>query len=110
MHTVRTALLGLAGTALAVFPASAAHASNDPSFKNQWGLARIGAEKAWARTTGAGVRIGIVDTGVDLGHEDLAGRVAESISCIGSGGDAAKCRGSAQDDQGHGTHVSGIVA
>ena len=34
----------------------------------------------------------------------------ESISCVGSGGDPAKCKGSAQDDQGHGTHVSGIAA
>ena len=110
MRTVRITLLGLAVTALAVFPTAAARASNDPSFKNQWGLARIGAEKAWARTTGAGVRIGIVDTGVDLNHEDLAGKVVESISCVGSGGDPAKCKGSAQDDQGHGTHVSGIAA
>jgi subtilisin family serine protease len=91
-------------------PTVGARASNDPSFKNQWGLARIGAESAWTRTTGAGVRIGIVDTGVDLDHEDLAGKVVESISCVGSGGDVAKCQGSAQDDQGHGTHVSGIAA
>jgi thermitase len=91
-------------------PNMAAQASNDPSFTSQWGLSRIGAETAWTRTTGAGVRIGIVDTGVDLKHEDLAGKVVESISCVGSGGDVAKCQGSAQDDQGHGTHVSGIAA
>ncbi|MDQ1503419.1 MAG: thermitase [Actinomycetota bacterium] len=110
MRTIRISLLGLAVTALAVFPTTAAQASNDPSFANQWSLARIGAEKAWTRTTGAGVRIGIVDTGVDLTHEDIAGKVVESISCVGSGGDVAKCQGSAQDDQGHGTHVSGIAA
>ena len=110
MRTVRMALLGLAVTALAVFPTAAAHASNDPDFKNQWSLGRIGAEKAWGRTTGAGVRIGIVDTGADLNHEDLAGKVVESVSCVGSGGDQAKCKGSAQDDQGHGTHVAGIAA
>jgi len=110
MRTIRISLLGLAVTALAVFPTTAAHASNDPSFGSQWSLARIGAEKAWTRTTGAGVRIGIVDTGVDLTHEDIAGKVVESTSCVGSGGDVAKCQGSAQDDQGHGTHVSGIAA
>ena len=110
MRSVRISLLGLAVAALAVFPTTAARASNDPSFKNQWSLGRIGAEKAWTRTTGAGVRIGIVDTGVDLNHEDLAGKVVESTSCVGSGGDQAKCKGSAQDDQGHGTHVSGIAA
>jgi subtilisin family serine protease len=110
MRTVRVSLLGLAVTALMLVPTTGARASNDPSFKNQWSLARIGAEAAWTRTTGTGVRIGIVDTGVDLDHEDLAGRVVESTSCVGSGGDVAKCQGSAQDDQGHGTHVSGIAA
>ncbi|HYT37865.1 MAG TPA: S8 family serine peptidase [Acidimicrobiia bacterium] len=110
MRNFRTALFGLAVGALVLVPTMGARASNDPSFGNQWGLARIGAEKAWTRTTGSGVRIGIVDTGADLKHEDLAGKVVESISCVGSGGDAAKCQGSAQDDQGHGTHVSGIAA
>jgi thermitase len=110
MRTIRMSLLGLAATALVLIPTGGARASNDPSFKDQWGLGRIGAEAAWTRTTGAGIRIGIIDTGVDLEHEDLAGKVVESISCVGSGGDQAKCQGSAQDDQGHGTHVSGIAA
>src|SRR5438270_7144744 len=110
MRTIRISLLGLAVSALVLVPTMGARASNDPSFTSQWALGRIGADAAWARTTGAGVRIGIVDTGVDLHHEDLAGKVVESISCEGSSGDVAKCQGSAQDDQGHGTHVSGIVA
>jgi subtilisin family serine protease len=110
MRTFRMSLLGLAVLALVLVPTGGAGASNDPSFKDQWALGRIGAEPAWGRTTGAGVRIGIVDTGVDLEHEDLAGKVVESTSCVGSSGDVAKCRGTAQDDQGHGTHVSGIAA
>jgi len=110
MRTVRMSLLGLAVSALVLIPTGGARASNDPSFKDQWGLVKIGAPEAWARTTGTGIRIGIVDTGVDLEHEDLAGKVVESTSCIGSQGDVAKCKGSAQDDQGHGTHVSGIAA
>ncbi len=85
-------------------------ASNDPSFGALWGMARIGADTAWGRTTGAGVRIGIVDTGVDLNHEDLAGKVVAHASCVGANGDPAACKGSAQDDQGHGTHVSGTAA
>ncbi|HEY3239374.1 MAG TPA: S8 family serine peptidase, partial [Acidimicrobiia bacterium] len=89
---------------------SPAGASNDPDFSKQWALDRIGASTAWASATGAGVRIGIVDTGVDLNHEDLAGKVVAHTSCVGSGGDQARCTGSAQDDQGHGTHVSGIAA
>ena len=110
MRTLRMSLLGLATSALVLVPTGGAGASNDPSFKDQWALGRIGAEQAWTRTTGANVRIGIVDTGVDLEHEDLAGKVVESASCVGSGGDVAKCTGNAQDDQGHGTHVSGIAA
>src|SRR5438132_872377 len=90
--------------------AQPAWASNDPLFAQQWGLAQIGAPTAWATTTGSGVRVGIVDTGVDLTHEDLAGKVVESTSCVGAAGDPAKCQGSAQDDQGHGTHVAGIIA
>jgi thermitase len=110
MHAIRIAMLGLAVSALTLVPATTASASNDPSFGTQWGLKKIGTEPAWARTTGAKVRIGIVDTGVDLQHEDLAGKIVASTSCVGSGGDPAKCQGDAQDDQGHGTHVSGIAA
>jgi subtilisin family serine protease len=110
MRTLRMSLLGLAASALVLVPTGGAGASNDPSFKDQWGLARIGAEAAWSRTTGAGIRIGIVDTGVDLEHEDLAGKIVASASCVGANGDPTKCKGTAQDDQGHGTHVSGIAA
>ncbi len=90
--------------------ATTAGASNDADFAKQWGLAKIGAPEAWAYSTGQGVRVGIVDTGVDLTHEDLAGKVVAHTSCVGSGGAQARCAGSAQDDQGHGTHVSGIAA
>ena len=92
---------------LIALPASA---SNDARFGEQWSLARIGAPTAWASTTGAGVRIGIVDTGIDLNHEDLAAKVVAHTSCIGSNGDPARCAGSGQDEQGHGTHVAGIAA
>ncbi|MGH9037556.1 MAG: S8 family serine peptidase, partial [Acidimicrobiia bacterium] len=110
MGRVRNAFLVLAAT-LALMPLTGpAGASNDPSFPTQWGMARIGAETAWTRTTGAGIRIGVVDTGVDLAHEDLVGRVVAHTSCVDSGGDPAKCEGSGQDVYGHGTHVAGISA
>ena len=103
------ALLLAAFLAALLLP-GAARASNDPLFAQQWSLARIGAPAAWTRSTGVGVRIGIVDTGVDLTHEDLAGQVVASTNCVGSKGDPAKCTGDGQDDQGHGTHVAGIAA
>jgi subtilisin family serine protease len=87
-----------------------AGASNDPSFDKQWNMHRIGAEAAWARTTGATVRVGIVDSGIDLAHEDLANRVVAATSCLQSQGDPGKCSGPGADDVGHGTHVAGIIA
>ena len=75
-----------AGLALAAGFSPPAQSSNDPYFAKQWGLIAIGAPAAWARTTGAGVRIGIVDTGVDLAHEDLVGHVVESTSCLNTDG------------------------
>jgi subtilisin family serine protease len=77
----------------------------------QWGLRQIGAQDAWAVTRGAGVRIGVVDTGADLKHEELAGgTIVDSTRCIDTGGQASRCGGSAQDDNGHGTHVAGTIA
>lgn len=108
--TRATALGTLLAAVLALVVQPWAHASNDPLFDQQWALTQISAPAAWALSTGAGVRIGIVDTGVDLAHEDLAGKVVAHTNCIGSKGDPARCTGSAQDDQGHGTHVAGIAA
>ena len=96
-------------SALVLSPGPAA-ASDDVRFGEQWSLSKIGAPAAWASTTGAGMRIGVVDTGIDLNHEDLARKVVAHTSCVGAAGDPARCSGSAQDDQGHGTHVAGIAA
>ncbi|WP_128979977.1 S8 family serine peptidase [Streptomyces roseicoloratus] len=64
--------------------------------------AQIGTAKAWeAGLTGKGVKVAVLDTGADLGHPDLAGRVAESKSFI-EGQEVA-------DRDGHGTHVTSTV-
>lgn len=106
----RSRFVGAAvAAALALVPAVASAAA-DPELARQWGLARIGAPAAWSTSTGAEVLVGIVDSGIDLGHEELAGRIAGSANCVGAGGDPTKCTGDAQDDEGHGTHVAGIVA
>ena len=95
---------------LAGLSLSPAGASNDPGYAKQWNLEKIGAPSAWNRTTGAKVRVGIVDAGVDLAHEDLAGRVVANTACLKTMGDPNNCAGSGQDDIGHGTHVAGIIA
>ena len=62
------------------------------------GVVRVGVPSA-ALSDGAGVGVAILDTGIDLGHQDLTGTV-NAFSAFGS---------SCQDDAGHGTHVAGIV-
>lgn len=101
--------IGLAATG---GPVRAAGEANDPVFEQglQWSLDHIGAPTAWATSRGDGVTIAIIDSGIDLGHEDLAGKVVASTACLGTAGDPGRCRGSAQDDNGHGTHVAGIAA
>ncbi|SNY69751.1 S8 family serine peptidase [Paractinoplanes atraurantiacus] len=63
----------------------------------------IGAPAAWqAGLTGAGVKVAVLDSGVDLAHPDLAGQVAEAVDFTG-GDDLA-------DRSGHGTHVASTIA
>jgi subtilisin family serine protease len=64
---------------------------------------QIGAPAAWqAGFTGRGVRVAVLDSGVDTSHPDFAGRVAAVHDFTGSADDG--------DVDGHGTHVASIVA
>jgi subtilisin family serine protease len=92
--------------ALVAVSAAGAGASDDRLFAQQWNLTQIGAPDAWPITKGAGVTIGIVDSGVDATHPDLAGKIDAQADCIGG-----SCReGTARDSDGHGTVVAGIAA
>lgn len=78
----------------------------DAYYSEQWGLDRIQAPKAWEEASGSSkVTVAVIDTGVDYTHPDLAGRVdtANDIDYVNGDKDA-------RDDQGHGTHVAGIIA
>ena len=100
------------GVALAGPPARAASTPvDDPIFTQglQWGMEQINAPGAWGTATGEGITIAVLDSGVDLTHEDLRSKVTAEANCVGSNGDPNRCRGSAQDDHGHGTHVAGIA-
>ncbi|MGH9000444.1 MAG: S8 family serine peptidase [Acidimicrobiia bacterium] len=107
MHRRLAALFVALLVATAAAPAGA---SEDPDFDLQWGLKLTSTPAAWPITTGERVRVGIVDTGIDLEHEDLAGRVVSHIACIETDGDPGRCKDSGQDVFGHGSHVAGIIA
>ncbi|NHM33802.1 S8 family peptidase [Neobacillus terrae] len=73
-------------------------------FNYQWNLPAIGTEGGWKVTRGSkDVKIAVVDTGVDLTHPDLAHRLTKGYNAIEN-------NNRADDDNGHGTHVAGIIA
>ncbi len=78
-------------------------ASNDPYRKYQWALDLFNAESRWKTSKGAGVVVAVVDTGVSGAHQDLDNRVLAGRDFIDPGT-------SAKDENGHGTHVAGIIA
>lgn len=108
---------------------------NDPFFSNQYGLkntgqsggtigADISAPDAWETTTGSReLIVAVIDTGVDMDHEDLAANIWTNVNDpVGNGDedgngfeddtfgwDFINDDNDPDDDQGHGTHVAGII-
>ena len=74
-----------------------------------WGVNRIDADLAWPTgNTGRGVKVAILDTGIDYDHPDL--RVAGGVNYAGTTKDGSTYPVDWNDNYGHGTHVAGIVA
>jgi subtilisin family serine protease len=105
---------------------------NDPLYPQLWGLSNTGlnlgsggvagadisAEAAWGITTGsASIVVGVVDTGIDYTHPDLAPNVWSNPGGKGNAACAAGTHGfnaitktcDPKDDAYHGTHVSGTI-
>jgi subtilisin family serine protease len=103
--------------------------TSDPHFNLLWGLQKIDAPSAWGVTTGSDeVVVGVIDSGVDFAHPDLAGarwtNPRESCDACKTNGvdddgngyvddwrgwDFANDDNDPSDDNGHGTHVAGTV-
>ncbi|MEV0152587.1 type VII secretion-associated serine protease mycosin [Micromonospora sp. NPDC050686] len=69
----------------------------------QWQLDELRAQTAWRTSTGRGVTVAVVDSGVDGSHPDLAGQVLPGIDLVAPGG-------AEPDPVGHGTTVAGLIA
>lgn len=67
-----------------------------------WGLSAFHIPRHWQSTRGQGVRVAVLDTGVDAAHPDLAGAIEGAKDFTGS-------RSGTADRVGHGTHVAGII-
>ncbi|MCC6832049.1 MAG: S8 family serine peptidase [Thermoleophilia bacterium] len=103
-------------------------AATDPSWGSQWDMTTIGAPEAWDLAPGVPVIVATTDTGVDISHPELAGRVWVNTGEIAANGldddhngyvddvngwdfrnnDAGVFDGAAVDT--HGTHVAGTIA
>jgi subtilisin len=78
-------------------PGAAAQFVDDNAFT--WGLQATGVDTTSA--TGRGIRVAVLDTGLDLDHPDFAGRTVTARSFVGGA--------SGRDGHGHGTHCTGTA-
>ena len=83
---------------------AAASPVNDPDVPKQWYHQVIDTFNAWKVTKGTGVKVAVVDSGIQENHEEFAGRVA-AVNKVTS----VSALNGAQDNVGHGTHVAGII-
>ena len=107
---------------------------NDPGYPNQTYLADMQVPQAWDVTQGAGIVVGVIDTGVDVNHPDLSSNLWTNPGETGTDASGNDKRTNGVDDdgngyvddlhgwnmvagnniisdnQGHGTHLSGIIA
>lgn len=87
-----------------VRPISAAGATNDRYISNQKHLTQIKADRAWKTVDGnQSTIVAVLDSGADYNHPDLKENLLPGINLVNTSK-------SAQDDNGHGTEVAGVLA
>ena len=85
--------------------------TNDPLLGEQWNLLSFGVPQAWDIETGRNnVTIAILDSGVDLSHEDLRGKLVQGCDFFSADNDPNPGSPGTTSFQTHGTHVAGIAA
>ncbi len=77
--------------------------TNDPYLGSEWHIGKMGVNSAWDKTQGAGVTIAILDSGIDAGHPDFAGRLVAGYNSYDNNTNTA-------DVCGHGTKAAGSAA
>jgi serine protease AprX len=102
---VRSRALLVAALLLAVPAAGCTELANssEAGYGENWPLAMIQADQLHERgLSGKGVKVAVIDTGIDLSHPEFRGMTVEWADLVNG-------RSEAYDDNGHGTHVAGIV-
>ncbi|MBV1852681.1 S8 family serine peptidase [Catellatospora tritici] len=103
--------------ALAALPGVAAVVPDRPvRVHTEVSVPLIGATRVWQRqdatgtaAKGKGVTVAVLDSGIDYSHPDLGGGFGEGFKVVG-GYDFVNDDADPMDDNGHGTHVAGIIA
>jgi serine protease len=78
-------------------------AGTPPGTPVEWWAARENFPAAWDVTHGGGAVIGVIDTGIDAGHPEFAGRIRATVDQDADTNDPG------HDDAGHGTHVASLA-
>ncbi len=76
---------------------------NESNIIVPWGVRHLRIPQVWPITDGSGIRIGVIDTGVDYQHPDLRPVLSRGINVLNP-------RTLPLDDNGHGTHIAGTIA
>jgi len=88
-----------------------AHGGDAGAYVSQWAKALIRLPEAHEITRGAGVTVAVLDTGVDLNHPALAGRLVPGYDFVNMDADPSEEGKYVRNPgYGHGTHVAGLIA